>query len=1369
MRKRQIIISALCLLLALPNVGLANTSQEQTPQSINVETGQQVTTEVKSTSITALAEDFTAPVLGSATVDKTSVGVGESFTITASVTDDLSEVARVEAVLVHDGGWKYLPLTLDTETKEWKGTYTIQEYDRAGTWTIEFDMYDALGNYDYDVGPDVEVVNPTGGDTELPTLVTASVSPLNVVANQEINIKAAVNDNLEVGIVRAAIYNLTTTYYVPLTLNQDTKEWESSYSFSEDDLAGSWFVDIDMFDTAGNFSFSENPIVLVLSNPFSDGTGPIIGNPVFSQNSASPGDTVQITVPVSDEQTGVSSVIARVFHTDSPDEAHTVAFGAPGATAGEWVIDLDIDSSFQSGAWNVVIYASDNAGNDEFKEILGAFDVLNEDADITPPVISNVEVTPQGEVQVGNNVTVTAKVTDNVGVDSVFAVLYSQEATESITLSYDEANELWVGSFPIQETTPPGFYRVSVNALDKGFIPSWADAEGGFTVVNPDGDYTGPVISDVQLDKTEVDAGESVTISASVEDADSGVAFVTINYGMDFETINLTYDDTLRKWVGTIPVPTNIPDGEVIKINSIDAVDMVGNLSLPYFEVGSFLVHNPEGDSTAPVVDSLEITPAVARVGDVIEFKAKVTDDKSGVKEVYLWMGNQPEIPLTIDEPSGLWTGSYTVKENDLAGDYPVSVEVGDNNLNSSIYDSGKKVTIDNSGADVTAPVVEAVEISPAEAKVGDTVTIAATLSDAGSGVFSAFARVTSPDSGKSESITLVLNTDTNKWEGTYEVTEFDVPGTWQVDVTAFDVAGNDGSNEEAYQFVVNNPDNGDETAPDQPTVNQVTEKDTAVTGKAEAGSKVEVKANGTVIGSSTAGEDGTFNAVIPVQKAGTELEVTAADNAGNVSTAAKVVVKDVTTPEQPSVNEVTEKDTSVTGKAEAGSKVEVKANGTIIGSATAGADGTFTVTIPVQKAGTELEVTAEDETGNVSAAVKVVVKDVTAPDQPSVNQVTDKDASVTGKAEAGSKIEVKVNGAVIGSGTAGTNGEFTVTIPVQKGGTNLVITAADKAGNVSQGTTVPVKDTTVPGTPTTLVPLIGDTRYETAVEVSKAGWETANSVLLVNAFAIVDGLTATPLASAKNAPILLTVADSIPQSTLDELSRLKTKEIILIGGESVISPKVESMLMAKGYKITRIGGLTRYVTSMLIAKELDKLMDVSTIYVAYGFGEPDALSISAQAGLKKQPIILADKTAVPAETLAWLKNEQLSDAYFIGGEDVIAASILSQIDKIASADVLKNRLSGSDRHETNAKVFSKFYSNVELSSILVTKSETVNLVDALTAGPLAAKLGSPVLLISTSWGLLQSQQQVLAGKQFKHVYQVGGGVNPTALDEVLK
>jgi putative cell wall-binding protein len=213
----------------------------------------------------------------------------------------------------------------------------------------------------------------------------------------------------------------------------------------------------------------------------------------------------------------------------------------------------------------------------------------------------------------------------------------------------------------------------------------------------------------------------------------------------------------------------------------------------------------------------------------------------------------------------------------------------------------------------------------------------------------------------------------------------------------------------------------------------------------------------------------------------------------------------------------------------------------------------------------------------------------------------------------------------------------------------------------------------------------------------------------------------------------------------------------------------MEKELTAKGYKVTRIGGSNRKDTSLVIAKELDKLVDVSTVYVAYGWGEPDALSIAAQAGLKKQPIILADKTSVPADTFAWLKSEKLTDAYFIGGESVIGPAILSEMDKITSGNVLANRLSGVNRHETNAKVISKFYPEAELKSILLAKSETESLVDALAAGPLAAKLGSPVLLVSSHYGILASQKQALAGKNSKYVHQIGGGVNPSAVGELVK
>ncbi|MBT2738106.1 hypothetical protein J7E66_25830 [Bacillus sp. ISL-7] len=72
--------------------------------------------------------------------------------------------------------------------------------------------------------------------------------------------------------------------------------------------------------------------------------------------------------------------------------------------------------------------------------------------------------------------------------------------------------------------------------------------------------------------------------------------------------------------------------------------------------------------------------------------------------------------------------------------------------------------------------------------------------------------------------------------------------------------------------------------------------------------------------------------------------------------------------------------------------------------------------------------------------------------------EVTDKDTTISGQVEEGAKVEIKVNGTVVGSGTAGTagtDGKFSITIPVQKAGTILLVTAKDAAGNISTAKTV--------------------------------------------------------------------------------------------------------------------------------------------------------------------------------------------------------------------------------------------------------------------------------------------------------------------------
>ncbi|KAA0548363.1 peptidase M30, hyicolysin [Bacillus sp. BGMRC 2118] len=374
-----------------------------------------------------------------------------------------------------------------------------------------------------------------------------------------------------------------------------------------------------------------------------------------------------------------------------------------------------------------------------------------------------------------------------------------------------------------------------------------------------------------------------------------------------------------------------------------------------------------------------------------------------------------------------------------------------------------------------------------------------------------------------------------------------------------------------------------DITAPAKPVVNEITDKTTSITGTAEAGAKVEVRVNGTLLASGTAGTDGKFVITIPVQKAGTTLSVTATDAAGNVSEVVTVVVKDTTAPATPIVNEVTDKTTSITGTAEAGAKVEVRVNGTLLASGTAGTDGKFVITIPVQKAGTTLSVTAIDAAGNVSEVVTVVVKDTTAPATPIVNEVTDKTTSITGTAEAGAKVEVRVNGTLLASGTAGTDGKFDITIPVQKAGTTLSVTAVDAAGNVSETTVIVVKDATQPSKP--VVNEVTD-KTTTVTGTAEAGSKVevrVNSTLLGSGTVGTDGkfaitipvqkagttltITATDAAGNVSETTVIVVKDAI-QPSKPEVNEVTDKTTTVTGtaeAGSKVEVRVNSTLLGSG------------------------------------------------------------------------------------------------------------------------------------------------------------------------------------------------------------
>ena len=247
----------------------------------------------------------------------------------------------------------------------------------------------------------------------------------------------------------------------------------------------------------------------------------------------------------------------------------------------------------------------------------------------------------------------------------------------------------------------------------------------------------------------------------------------------------------------------------------------------------------------------------------------------------------------------------------------------------------------------------------------------------------------------------------------------------------------------------------------------------TVVTGKAEAGSTIEVKdPSGNPIGTATTDANGDFSVNISPAQTGAEvLSVTATDG-GGTSAPATVTAPDLDAPDAPSNLVVNSTGTRMTGDAQAGSLVIIKdPNGVTIGSGQAGPDGKFDLALSqAQVNGELLSVTATDNAGT-SLPGTVLAPDTIPPTAPLQVTINGQGTIVTRQAQPGSTVEVRdPAGALIGTATVPADGNFDVTLnPAQTNGEVLQVTATD-AGGTSPASDAQAPDLTAPVAPTDVV-----------------------------------------------------------------------------------------------------------------------------------------------------------------------------------------------------------------------------------------------------------------------------------------------------------
>ncbi|WP_339184429.1 Ig-like domain-containing protein [Bacillus sp. FSL R5-0416] len=257
-----------------------------------------------------------------------------------------------------------------------------------------------------------------------------------------------------------------------------------------------------------------------------------------------------------------------------------------------------------------------------------------------------------------------------------------------------------------------------------------------------------------------------------------------------------------------------------------------------------------------------------------------------------------------------------------------------------------------------------------------------------------------------------------------------------------------DGVTSQTYRIKASYPDK-------TPTVSSITDHSTTITGNAETNAKVYAYAGSKQLGTATS-KNGKYTIKISKQKAGTSIQIYLIDSKGIKSGSKIAKVLDKTSPKTPTVNAVTDHSTTIAGNAEINAKVYAWIGSKKLGVATA-KSGKYSMKISKQKANSVIKVYAVDSAGNKSGTKSLKVLDKTVPSAPSVNKVTTKTTTITGKGEKYTTVYVYNKSKKVGTAKLDKKGQYKVKIKKQKKNVRLTIYLKDAAGNKSKSKTVKV------------------------------------------------------------------------------------------------------------------------------------------------------------------------------------------------------------------------------------------------------------------------------------------------------------------------
>jgi|GEM_PF-2297213 len=292
---------------------------------------------------------------------------------------------------------------------------------------------------------------------------------------------------------------------------------------------------------------------------------------------------------------------------------------------------------------------------------------------------------------------------------------------------------------------------------------------------------------------------------------------------------------------------------------------------------------------------------------------------------------------------------------------------------------------------------------------------------------------------------------------------------------------------------------------------------------------------------------------------------------------------------------------------------------------------------------------------------------------------------------------------------------------------------------------------------------LAGDNRFATAGEIAKRNGITTEEVIIVRGDSVdgvpqvVDGLTASALAGARNAQILLVTKDRLPDTTEQIIKDLRAKRATIVGGTAAVSSSVEQDLKKMGLSTTRVQGSNRFETAAKVASAIGTAKN-NTAIIVNGNSEVDSL-VAGPLAHKGYPILMINNNSdqVPTATRAAIEALHINKVIIVGGTGVVSKEIEGALNNLTGVSVT-GRYGGSNRVETSIAL-AKHPDLINHKGVSLVNGGAY--VDAVAA----STLGEPVVYFTERGGINPQIDDFLQNKE--ELSAIGGDAVIT--DEILQ